>query len=187
MAGTAARLDQAIAALEQLGPDAVLLDTARLEALAAARAIKDSFPEIHVIALGVLEKRSSIIAYAEAGIAGYVCRESSLDDLVRTVESAASGELRCSPRIAAALLHRVSRLAALVTDPGDRHLTLREIEVVELIDKGLTNKEIAARLHIEVATAKNHVHNILDKMQVHHRGQAAARARRVGLLGRTTV
>jgi len=84
----------------------------------------------------------------------------------------------CSPRVAGALLRRI---AALATDGrSDRvpaHLTNREREIMGLIDEGLSNKEIAKRLRIEVATVKNHVHNILEKLQVHRRGEAAARVR----------
>jgi len=88
------------------------------------------------------------------------------------------GEAVCSPRVAGALLRRI---AALATDGrSDRvpaHLTKREREIMGLIDEGLSNKEIAKRLRIEVATVKNHVHNILEKLQVHRRGEAAARVR----------
>ena len=84
----------------------------------------------------------------------------------------------CSPRVAATLLRRVTALAA-----GDRsreedvRLTARELEILELLERGMSNKDIARHLGIEVATAKNHVHNILGKLQVHGRGQAAARIR----------
>jgi DNA-binding NarL/FixJ family response regulator len=81
-----------------------------------------------------------------------------------------------SPRAAAALLRRVGALAAdrpAVSSPRGE-LTAREREIVELIALGLSNKAIAARLHVEIATVKNHVHNILDKLQVHRRGEIAA-------------
>src|SRR5881296_1366294 len=84
----------------------------------------------------------------------------------------------CSPRVAACLLRRVAALAA--GHGGDlprAQLTNREREIVRLIDNGLSNKEIARALGIEVATVKNHVHNILEKLQVHRRGEAAARVR----------
>src|SRR5439155_827652 len=105
-------------------------------------------------------------------------REASIDDLVTVIESVARGEAICSPRVAAGLLRRVAALAA--GHGGDlprAQLTNREREIVRLIDNGLSNKEIARALGIEVATVKNHVHNILEKLQVHRRGEAAARVR----------
>jgi DNA-binding NarL/FixJ family response regulator len=91
------------------------------------------------------------------------------------------GEFLCSPGTAATLLRRVAALAAErhTADNGAR-LTPREQQVVRLIDEGLSNKEIARRLSIEVRTVKNHVHSILEKLQVRRRGEAAARMRAVG-------
>jgi DNA-binding NarL/FixJ family response regulator len=84
----------------------------------------------------------------------------------------------CSPRLAATLLRRVAVLAADRAQPRvEARLTARELEIVELIDEGLSNKEIASRLCIEVPTVKNHVHNILEKLDVRGRAEAAARVR----------
>ena len=166
----------------------VLLDLALRDALGAVRALVERSTRVVVVALGVSEKTERIVECAEAGVVGYVCRDQSLDDLVRTVSSAVKGELDCSNRVAGALIRRLGRLAALRgSDPEATHLTLRERQVAELIDEGLSNKEIAARLHIELSTAKNHVHNILEKLGVHRRGEAAARLRRAGILPRPGV
>lgn len=179
--GTAASMDDGLTDVANLQPDVVLLDMASPDALAGITTITDSFPEIKVVALGVAEVESDVLACAEAGVAGYVLREGSVEDLVATVESAARDELRCSPRVAATLLRRVARLAA-ARQPGAEgiHLTTRELEILQLINEGLTNKEIAARLFIEVATVKNHVHNTLEKLGVRTRGEAAAKMRRYG-------
>src|SRR2546421_13075479 len=124
------------------------------------------------------EDHGDVLASAEAGAIAYVPREASLEDLVAVIECAVRGEAVCSPRVAGALLRRI---AVLATDGrSDRvpaRLTKREREIMGLIDEGLSNKEIAKRLRIEVATVKNHVHNILEKLQVHRRGEAAARVR----------
>ena len=86
--------------------------------------------------------------------------------------------MRCSPRLAGSLLRRLWSLApAKAARSAHAGLTCREQEIAALIGKGLSNKDIAVRLHIEVATVKNHVHHVLEKLQVTRRGQAAARAR----------
>ena len=176
---TAANVDEALGDVGELRPDVVLLDMASPEALSAVRVISESFPEVKVVALGVDEVEIDVVACAEAGVAGYVLREGSVEDLVTTVESAACGELRCSPHMAATLFRRLAQLAAEQhPDPERAHLTKREREVLRLIDEGLTNKEVASRLYIEVATVKNHVHNIIEKLGVRTRGEAAARMRR---------
>jgi DNA-binding NarL/FixJ family response regulator len=138
-------------------------------------------PGLKVIALGIDELESEVIRWAEAGIDGLVSRQASLEDLMATVDSVAQGETLCSPRMTAALLRHVGVLArergsSRATSP----LTAREREIAGLIDEGLSNKEIAQRLCIELATVKNHVHNLLEKLGVRRRGEAAAAWRRTG-------
>lgn len=169
-------------------PDVVLLDMTVEDAFEAARRLSAREPPIKVVALGILERTRDIVRCAEAGVAGFCCRDQSLDDLVETVEQAACGELQCNARVAGALVRRVAKLAARqLPDPASARLTMRELEVVELINEGFSNKEIAARLCVQLATAKNHVHNILDKLGVHSRAQAATLVRRAGLLRRPTA
>jgi len=167
-------------------PDVILLDVTLPEGLAAVDTMHRRFPGAKVLALGVGNDAQHIVACAEAGVAGFVCREDSLEDLVRSAQNAMLGELRCSGRVAAALLERVAALAVgAPADGGGCVLTPRELEVMRLVEDGLSNKEIAARLDIEVATAKNHVHNILEKLGVHRRGEAVAKLRRSGALSPT--
>jgi DNA-binding NarL/FixJ family response regulator len=125
------------------------------------------------------EASGELLRFAEAGIAGYVTRTASSADLVTAIESADRGEAVCSPRAAAALLDHVANLAADAAEP-DGALTARELEILALIDEGLSNKEIAGRLFISVPTVKSHVHNILRKLGASRRGQAAARVRAGG-------
>src|SRR5438094_1123427 len=177
---TAATGDGSLAPLAQLAPDLVLIDMAMADSLAAIQRVTVIAPGAKVVSLSVREADDDrdVLASAEAGAIAYVPREASLEDLVAVIECAVRGEAVCSPRVAGALLRRI---AALATDGrSDRvppHLTKREREIMGLIDAGLSNKEIAKRLRIEVATVKNHVHNILEKLQVHRRGEAAARVR----------
>jgi two-component system nitrate/nitrite response regulator NarL len=177
--GTAPAVDEALVALSTLRADVVLLDIDMPNALSAARKMVAVAPAIKVIALALEDQTDRVLDCAEAGMAGFVNQDASVDDLLSAITAATTDELTCTPKIAAALLHRVADLAR--TAPGQEHdvlsLTNRETDIIKLIDKGLSNKEIAARLCIGVATVKNHVHNILEKLHVHRRGEAAARVR----------
>ena len=178
VAGTAGSRDGAIAALDECHPDVVLVDMAMLDGQATARALLEHVPDTRLVVLAVPELERDVLNCAELGVAGLVPRDASLDELVATLECATRGEVRCSPRMAGAILRRLATLAAErgATRLG-MSLTVREREVVELIDRGLSNKEIARRLGRSLPTVKQHVHNILEKLQVHRRGEAAARAR----------
>jgi two-component system nitrate/nitrite response regulator NarL len=162
-------------------PDIVLVDTSMPQAVVAVQAILGAAPTAKVIALAVSEDNQDALAFAEAGVSGYVTRDAALDDLVAAIESVAGGGVPCPPRLTAVLLRHIRVLAAWrPATPGGRPLTPRELEIVRLIDLGLTNKEIARRLCIEVATVKNHVHRILDKLHVDRRAEAAAWVRAKG-------
>lgn len=168
-------------------PEIVVLDMAMAESLDAVRDLWREAPDVGVVAITVPELENAVIACAEAGIAGYVLREGSLDDLLRTIHSVARGESIVSPKMAASLLRRVSALAADRATPAPiEDLTLREREIVGLIEQGLANKQIAARLNIELATVKNHVHRILEKLHVTRRGEIAKRLHHLGVSGTTS-
>jgi DNA-binding NarL/FixJ family response regulator len=156
-----------------------LLDMAMAESLAAVRSLCNAFPTLKIVAVAVPETEGEIVACAEAGVSGYVPREASVADLIESIKATAGGELRCSARIAASLLRRVARLAMVtIADPDAPLLTPRERDVLRLLEFGRSNKEIAKSLGIEVATAKNHVHNILEKLGVRRRSEAVAATRR---------
>lgn len=178
--GSAAGRDDAIGLCRELAPDIVLLDMSLAQDVPTLRALVEG-AHARVVAFGVSESEDVVISCAEAGVSGYVGREASLDQLVSILEGAAREEVVCSPRVAATLLRRVG---ALARERGggepEQRLTSRETQVVALIDEGLSNKEIAARLNIELATVKNHVHNIIEKLHVSGRGEAAARVRALG-------
>jgi len=176
--GAAADLEEALTCVRDLRPDLALIDLAMPESLAAVRAIRVLSTEARVVALAVPEIEEEVLACAEAGVAGYVPREAGVADLISTIQTVGRGELLCSPRMAAAFRERLTSLAASQASSGsERRLTGREIEILGLLERGLSNKDLARQLGIEVATVKNHVHNILEKLRVHRRGQAAARAR----------
>jgi two-component system nitrate/nitrite response regulator NarL len=178
--GTAVGLADGLSEMTRLDPTpaVALLDIGIGPGLESARHLRDVLPEVRLVALSLDEKDETVVALAEAGVAGFVTSDTSLDGLMTTVECVARGGARCSPRATAAL---VRRLASLAQDrrPESRgdQLTPRERQIVALIDRGLSNKEIATELHIELATVKNHVHSVLDKLQVRRRGAAAAAIR----------
>jgi two-component system, NarL family, nitrate/nitrite response regulator NarL len=178
--GIAASLAAAVGETRHRRPDIVLVDVAARPRPAAIGELVRAIPETKVVALAVADADEDVLGYAEAGVVGYVTRESSLDELVSAIESVARDEMVCSPRMTATLLRRVAELAAARAPDTARaaRLTGREVQIVRLIEDGLSNKEIARRLYIEVATVKNHVHNILEKLQVKRRGEAAALLRR---------
>jgi two-component system, NarL family, nitrate/nitrite response regulator NarL len=172
--GQQADREAALACLPDMAPDVVLLDMSTPESHALASEVRASAPSIRIVALGIGESEAEVLACAEAGIAGYVTPDESVDELVATVKSVVRGELRCSARVAGSLLRRVAALAA-ERDPAlpELRLTDREFEIVTLLEQRFSNKEIAVHLGIEVATVKNHVHNLLEKLNVHRRADAA--------------
>ena len=161
----------------KLGPlDVAIVDLSSPEGLAAARRAAQT---TRVVSVAMDETDAQVIAAAEAGVIAFVPRDGTLDDVMSGLVAAMRGETFCSSKIAAALLRRVNNLAEPTARPRvEGRLTAREREILELIDDGRSNKEIAARLSIELPTVKNHVHNILEKLQVSRRSEAAARVRR---------
>jgi len=178
VAGTAVARDDGLEEIERNRPHVVLVALGPGAGAPLVRAIVATAPDSRVVMLGVSDDDPEVLPLAEAGVAGYVTTEASGDEIVTIVESVARGEMPCSPRLAATLLHRVATLAQEQHAPSPlSSLTARERQIVELIGDGLSNKEIASGLQIEVATVKNHVHNILEKLNVTRRAEAAALVR----------
>ncbi len=175
--GTAADVPAAVRVVAQHAPDVVLVDMVMPQGIDAVHAIAATAPTVKVVALGIREIEQDLFVCAEAGVDGYVPRAASVQDLVTALEGVGRGELLCSARTAASLWKRVATLAAGagVSNPSGSTLTPREREIGALLQAGLSNKDIARQLGIEVATVKNHVHNLLEKLEVHRRGQAVAR------------
>jgi DNA-binding NarL/FixJ family response regulator len=170
---------EALVQIADLRPEVVLLDSFLIEGPTAPRRLREIVPETKVVAFAVLEIDQAVIDCAEAGIAAYVACEGTAGDLVDAVHQAIRGEVACSPRLTSLLFGRLATLsAARIPSIDGGALTPRESEIIALIELGLSNKEIAHRLRIGTATIKNHVHNILEKLQVHRRGEVAARMRR---------
>jgi len=166
----------------RLRPRVLLADAAAVRDGRLVREVVEASPETLVVAFAVEEHEDEVVACAEAGAVGYVPRDASVDELLQVLASAASGELRCSPRMAASVFRRVGVLANGGSNgharPEEPRLTDREAEVRDLLAEGLSNKQIAKRLSLQLSTVKHYVHNVLEKMQVSRRGEAAARVNR---------
>jgi two-component system, NarL family, nitrate/nitrite response regulator NarL len=144
--------------------------------VSVVRRVRAQLETARMIVLGTPEDDDQIVALAEAGASGFVERSAHVTEVVHGLEALIGGDAFCPPRIASALLRRVTSAASAETAISELpELTMREREIVDLIAQGLSNKEIALRLYIEVSTVKNHVHNILEKLRVTRRGEAAER------------
>jgi DNA-binding NarL/FixJ family response regulator len=165
LAGTGDTADGTVALINMSMPSGIGI----LDAMVVAA------PKVPVIAFGVSDGEPEIVACAQAGAAGCLLKGESYADLLAMVTSVSQGETRLSQPVAAALLRRVAALSKVSrADPAEIRLTTREREVMQLIDAGLANKQIARRLSIELRTVKNHVQHILAKYQVHRRGDAVS-------------
>jgi two-component system, NarL family, nitrate/nitrite response regulator NarL len=175
VAGTAATSLEARAAASGLQPDVVLVDVGLEGVFDLMRAMRADSPRTRIVAFAVREEVTAILEYAEAGAEGFITANCSSVELIEAICRTAAGELLCSPRIAAALLRCAAQHP---TEPAPQQLascfTRREQQVFLLLKQGRSNKEIATALYIAEATVKNHVHNILAKLQVATRSQAVA-------------
>jgi DNA-binding NarL/FixJ family response regulator len=172
----AASCSDAFAVALKLAPSALLLDASTEAGLALARRFHAACPTIRLIGFGISEEGGDVIACAEAGLVAFVDRNGTIDALIAAVLGALRGELACSPRVAAMMCDRLASLAVIRSETG-APLTRREREVAERIAEGLSNKEIAIDLRIGPATVKNHVHNILEKLNVRRRAAIVSRLR----------
>ncbi len=163
-------------ALNEYQADVALINVNTRDSSMLVRATFEISPTVKVIVLGIAEDdEEHIVSFAEAGVAGYHSRNESLDGLLRLIRNVADGGTSCPPNVSAILLRRLSELAAQ-RQPASKELVLtaREIQILRMLEMGLSNKDIGERLCIAVHTVKNHVHNLLNKLGVRTRSEAAA-------------
>ena len=141
--------------------------------------------EVKTLVVDVPDREHDILYCIETGGAsGYLTHNASVGDMVDNIKAIVQGETLCSPRIASLTFCRISRLAhekEKAEVANATHLTRREAQIAALIENGLSNKDIAVRLQVEVSTVKNHVHNILDKLQLHDRHSAVSYIKKQGI------
>lgn len=169
--------------LAHFAPHAVLMDLGLPDPGTAefARRVRKRLPNARILVLTPANTHDGLLECLAAGVHGCVLEQSSLDELQTAIEVVADGEAFCSPRLAFSVFSRLATAASSPL-PGSENessgLTAREFQVVKLIADGLSNKEIAKRLGVSLYTIKNHVHNIVSKLQVGDRFEAVRFVRR---------
>lgn len=175
--------EEAVSKAEQHRPDVILMDLQMpvLTGVEATRRIVRAHPQAGVVIITMFEDTDSVLAALRAGARGYILKDADEDELLRSIRAVASGEALFGPAAAQRLLKYISEVAPSAPRTAFPELTEREREVLALIAEGLTNQDIADRMSLSLKTARNHVSNILTKLQVADRNEAIARARAAGL------
>lgn len=168
---------EALKIARELKPDVVLMDMLMpvMDGIAATSAIRSELPDTEVIALTSVLEDASVVGAVKAGAIGYLLKDTQADELCRAIKAAAAGQVQLSPQAAARLVREVR------APDSPQALTEREIDVLRLLAAGKANKEIAMALTIGEKTVKTHVSNILMKLGVQSRTQAALYAAQIGL------
>ncbi|XVX19286.1 response regulator [Actinomycetota bacterium] len=186
--GEASDGQEAVERAVELLPDVVLMDVKmpRLSGIEACREIKRQVPSARILMLTMSEQGQDLFEAVKAGASGYLLKDVPPDEVAAGIRALHQGQSLISPSMAAKLLTEFTHLSKaseqLPAPAAAPHLTDREIEVLRLVARGLGNREIAAELHISDNTVKNHVRNILEKLQLHSRMAAALYAVRENLL-----
>lgn len=192
--GTAENGRDAIAAVERLQPDVVLMDVRmpEMDGVAATRVLSERFPQVGVIILTTFDDDEYVFEGLKAGARGYLLKDVSSDDIAAAVRTVAAGGALIQPSIARKVVAEFSRLAAgpvssspasaSPVDPLVQPLTERELDVLRALANGLSNREIADKLVITEGTVKNHVSNLLAKLDVRDRTQAVLKAQALRLI-----
>jgi DNA-binding NarL/FixJ family response regulator len=185
--GEAADGAEAVAKASALLPDIVLMDVRmpRRSGIEACTAIKDVVPSAKIVMLTISDEEADLYEAIKAGASGYLLKEISIDEVASAIRAVAGGQSLISPSMASKLL---SEFATMIKKTDERHqvpaprLTERELEVLKLVARGLNNRDIAKELFISENTVKNHIRNILEKLQLHSRMEAVVYAVREKLL-----
>ncbi|MHB1487273.1 MAG: response regulator [Acidimicrobiales bacterium] len=182
---------EAIAKSEELAPDVVLMDVRmpKVSGIEATRRIRTASPSTRVLMLTVSDDEDDLFEAVKAGASGYLLKEISVEEVAAAIRAVTQGQSLISPSMAAKLMGEFSAMAE--REAADRSqvpvpaLTARELDVLRLVARGLGNREIAADLFIAENTVKNHVRNILEKLQLHNRMQAAMYAMNLNIIDST--
>jgi DNA-binding NarL/FixJ family response regulator len=179
---------EAVERARQLRPDVVLMDVRmpKLDGVAATRRVREMCPDVQVIILTTFDDDEYVFDGLRAGAAGYLLKDVPSEQLAEAIRAAARGEAFIQPSVTRKVVAEFTRLAEREhrrrEQPLVEPLSARELEVLALLAEGLSNQEIAGRLTIAPGTVKNHVSNVLSKLDARDRTQAVLRAQEIGLL-----
>jgi DNA-binding NarL/FixJ family response regulator len=181
--GEAETGDDAIRLAGELIPNVILMDIKMPgeNGISATRQILSAYPQIKILIVTMFEDDDSIFAAMRAGANGYLLKDSRQDEVLRAIQAVANGEAIFSPGVARRMMGFFKSSSRSEQLPAFPELSEREQEILSLIARGMSNAEIAAKLVLSLKTVQNHVSNILNKLQVADRVQAAIRAREAGL------
>ncbi len=166
-------------------PDVVLLDVRmpKKTGIEACLSIKEAVPTAKIIMLTVSDEEADLYEAVKSGASGYLLKDSSIEEVAQAIRVVADGQSLISPSMAIKLIDEFKQMSRPERESGPAlRLTERELDVLRLVAQGLSNKEIAARLFISENTVKNHVRNMLEKLQLHSRMEAVMYAVRENLL-----
>ena len=185
--GQAANGGEAIARARELQPDLILMDIKMpgMSGLEVTRRIKEEMPHTRIVMLTVSEDDDDLFEAIKSGAEGYLLKTIKSRDLIEMLKGVSQGEVALTRMMARKLWQELAQQGNQEAQPASMYqpiLTRREMEVIRLLSEGISDKEIAGRLSISVRTVKNHVHNILEKLQLQNRFQAASYALRKGLV-----
>ncbi len=182
--GEAAGGREAVALARELMPDLILMDISMPEGngIAATREIKRTLPYVKIVMLTVSDTDQNLFDALKSGAQGYLLKNVQPEVLVSSLRGVSFGETPISPKMAPKILQEFARLSNESNFDSAAEPTPREKEVLVLVAKGATNKEIAATLSIAENTVKNHLRNIMEKLHLQNRAEAAAFAVRAGLV-----
>jgi DNA-binding NarL/FixJ family response regulator len=174
-----ADIDEALKAVRDAKPRVVLLDFSleNDDSLRVTATVHKEVPAAKVIVMGLLPLQEDVADFVTAGAAGFIMKDANFDEFVATIRAVAGGDQVLPNELTGSLFSQIARIAIRGGKPRELEsvgLTQRERQVVDLISEGLSNKEIAARLHIAIHTVKSHVHNVLEKLALHTRLEVAA-------------
>jgi DNA-binding NarL/FixJ family response regulator len=188
VAGEAGDGVEAVEQAQRIKPDVVLMDVRmpKMDGVAATHRIRETCPDVQVIILTTFDDDEYVFDGLRAGAVGYLLKDTPSEQLAEAIRAAARGEAFIHPSVTRKVVTEFARLTERERvrreQPLAEPLSMREMEVLVLLAEGLSNREIAERLYIAPGTVKNHVSNILSKLDVRDRTQAVLRAQEIGLL-----
>jgi DNA-binding NarL/FixJ family response regulator len=162
-----------------LKPDILLLDLGlrNQNSLQVVKTVKKNFPATEIIIMDLIPLESDVLDFVKAGVSGFILKDATTNDFLKTIRSVAIGDKILPQHLTESLFTQIVGIAINNSKPGKLiesvKMTKRERQIVELVADGLTNKEIAQRLHLSTYTVKSHIHNILEKLAIHTRVQIA--------------